>query len=319
MSKVTKSLCTLVLLSLSVLFLQGTIYAQVAKFQQMSGDTGLVCMEAENYSNIRPALAEPAYWDTTYEPTHFSGTCALQAFPVDPTYTKLKDLNYAQDYSPVLEYYVNFVSDDPVYVWVRASHTDGYDDSIWIGVDTLILTTDPLTYLNEEQKYSNMWHWISHLQTTNERAMIEIGGTGVYVFEVYMREQAFKFDKIVLTTDPDYVPAPDTAGVGPAETLVATGVESSEAIVPHKLSLTQNYPNPFNPETTFSYSLPQSDFVTFTIYNLFGQEIAKLVNSAQAAGDHQIKWTATGLPSGIYFYRLQAGAGSETKKLILQK
>jgi hypothetical protein len=315
MSKITKSLCTLTLLALSVFVLQGVIYAQEAKFQQMSGDTGLVCMEAENYSNIRES-AVGTYWELVTDPEYYSGTGGLQALPAGEN--QHKDINNAQDYAPVLEYYVNFVKTDTLYVWGRSSHIDGYDDSVWFGLDTLIEGTLPLTYLTSEQSYSDVWYWINYLMGDVERAILPIPSTGVHVFELYMREPSFKIDKIVLTTDADYIPDEDD-DMGPPETLVATGVESSEAVVPHELGLAQNYPNPFNPETTFSYSLPQSDFVTFTIYNLFGQEIAKLVNSAQAAGDHQIKWTAKGLPSGIYFYRLQSGNHSETKKLILQK
>lgn len=93
------------------------------------------------------------------------------------------------------------------------------------------------------------------------------------------------------------------------------------------LSLSQNFPNPFNFATTFSYSLPKSDFVSMKIFNFLGQEIESLVIGFQSIGEHQISWQPNGLTSGIYFYRIEIGdqnasSGvrlSETKMLIYQK
>jgi len=99
----------------------------------------------------------------------------------------------------------------------------------------------------------------------------------------------------------------------------ATSTDLSNENTIKNYELYQNYPNPFNPLTTIKYSLPKSDFVTIKIYNLAGQEIETLINRHQTSGEHQAKWIAEGFPSGIYFYRLQAGECSETKKLILQK
>ncbi|MFH1042242.1 MAG: T9SS type A sorting domain-containing protein [bacterium] len=86
-----------------------------------------------------------------------------------------------------------------------------------------------------------------------------------------------------------------------------------------KYTLNQNYPNPFNPSTTFSFSLPEKEFVTLKIYDVLGKEITTLVNEELNAGSYKNDWNATNLSSGIYFYRLQAGKFSETKKLMLVK
>jgi hypothetical protein len=83
--------------------------------------------------------------------------------------------------------------------------------------------------------------------------------------------------------------------------------------------LSQNYPNPFNPTTTIKYSLRNPSNVILKIYNLSGQEIETLINEFHTTGDHEITWQPQGLSSGIYFYKLQAGKFSDTKKLILQK
>jgi len=83
------------------------------------------------------------------------------------------------------------------------------------------------------------------------------------------------------------------------------------------LSLEQNYPNPFNPVTTIEFSLPRSDYVMLKVYNTLGEEVAPLVKQNFAAGTHQVVWDAKGMPSGIYFYRLQAGDFVQTRKLVL--
>ena len=95
--------------------------------------------------------------------------------------------------------------------------------------------------------------------------------------------------------------------------------------IPSKFSLEQNYPNPFNPVTKIKFSVPQiaSDFsaskVTLKVYDLLGREIAILVNEEKQAGTYEVKFNASNLSSGTYFYRLQAGDFVETRKLSLLK
>ncbi len=86
---------------------------------------------------------------------------------------------------------------------------------------------------------------------------------------------------------------------------------------PSQLMLDQNYPNPFNPSTTITYALPHSSDVRLTIFNAIGQQVATLVNGRQDAGTYSRIWTATGMPSGVYFYRLESRGTIETKKLLL--
>ncbi len=78
-----------------------------------------------------------------------------------------------------------------------------------------------------------------------------------------------------------------------------------------------NYPNPFNPSTTFSFSLPSHSFVTLKVFNAIGREVALVVSQELSAGSYSRQWSADGLPSGMYFYRLQAGSLTETKRLLL--
>jgi hypothetical protein len=97
---------------------------------------------------------------------------------------------------------------------------------------------------------------------------------------------------------------------------IATGVKEKQGNLPERFVLEQNYPNPFNPSTNISYSLLASASVSLRIFNALGQEVASLVNERKPAGYYQVTWNAN-VPSGIYFYRLQAGEYVETKKMIL--
>ncbi|MDI6765613.1 MAG: T9SS type A sorting domain-containing protein [Bacteroidota bacterium] len=83
--------------------------------------------------------------------------------------------------------------------------------------------------------------------------------------------------------------------------------------------LAQNYPNPFNPTTTIRYEIPNPDFVILKIYNVLGQEVITLVNEMKQAGSYIVDWDGGSVPSGIYFYRLQAGSFTETRKLVVIK
>jgi hypothetical protein len=84
-------------------------------------------------------------------------------------------------------------------------------------------------------------------------------------------------------------------------------------------ALDQNYPNPFNPSTAIQFSLEKSGKTVLEIYNTLGQKVATLVNGELSAGAHRYQWNASGLASGVYFYRLQSNEFVATKKMILVK
>jgi photosystem II stability/assembly factor-like uncharacterized protein len=89
--------------------------------------------------------------------------------------------------------------------------------------------------------------------------------------------------------------------------------------IPVEFYLEQNYPNPFNPVTTIKYQIPESEKVTLNVYDVLGNEIARLVNEEKPAGSYEVEFDASGLTSGIYFYQLRTGNFVETKKMILMK
>jgi hypothetical protein len=91
------------------------------------------------------------------------------------------------------------------------------------------------------------------------------------------------------------------------------------SVTPTETALDQNYPNPFNPATTIAFALPSDQVVTLKVYNTIGQEVATLVNEFKPAGRYSAVWDAKGIPSGVYFCRLQAGSVVDTKKMTLMK
>jgi len=102
-----------------------------------------------------------------------------------------------------------------------------------------------------------------------------------------------------------------------------TGINNSENFV-NDFQLYQNYPNPFNPDTKIKYHIPsigtQQDMsVQLKIYDILGNEIATLVNEEKPAGIYEVSWNASGLTSGIYFYRLKSVSNAVVKKMILAK
>jgi hypothetical protein len=99
--------------------------------------------------------------------------------------------------------------------------------------------------------------------------------------------------------------------------LSSTAVESSHNQGTSHFSLLQNFPNPFNPSTNISFCLATKSYVTLKVFDLIGREIETLVSEELTEGNHSYRWNAMNVPSGVYFYRLQAGLYSETKKLLI--
>ena len=89
--------------------------------------------------------------------------------------------------------------------------------------------------------------------------------------------------------------------------------------IPQSFTLEQNYPNPFNPVTTIRFSVPEYTNVKLTVYDILGKEVSVLANEKLSPGSYEIDFNAENIPSGVYFYRLQAGNYIETRKMILMK
>ena len=99
---------------------------------------------------------------------------------------------------------------------------------------------------------------------------------------------------------------------------LASNIEPT-AELPGNYSLSQNFPNPFNPVTDIKFEIPKNEFVTLKVFDKLGREVQTLVNESKAAGSYKVSFNASNLSSGIYFYTINAGSYSETKKMMLIK
>jgi len=128
-----------------------------------------------------------------------------------------------------------------------------------------------------------------------------------------------------LVVGPDGAVYAGTDGDGVYRSEISTDVRLIEEELPGGFALHQNYPNPFNPVTTFQFSIANSQLTILRVYDLLGREIATPVNEKLGPGSYTRTWDASGMPSGVYFYRLhaiQTESGSveqfvQTKKLII--
>jgi hypothetical protein len=102
-------------------------------------------------------------------------------------------------------------------------------------------------------------------------------------------------------------------------TTIVTNSTNELSSAQKNFCLFQNYPNPFNPTTIISYQIPELSFVSLKVYGVLGNELATLVNEEKSAGNYEVEFNGTDLPSGMYVYKILAGFFSQTKKMILLK
>ena len=90
-------------------------------------------------------------------------------------------------------------------------------------------------------------------------------------------------------------------------------------LIPHSYSIHQNHPNPFNPVTTIEYSVPKSGRVVIKVFDVTGREIRTVEDVFRQAGNYSVMFDGTGLASGVYFYRMEAGDAVQTRRMALIK
>jgi predicted RNase H-like HicB family nuclease len=185
--------------------------------------------------------------------------------------------------------------------------TDGFDFSLW-GGDGANNVLYPNSLNADGGSVS-----LTFSDTENAAILMEYDNSKTYLM-------GFPFESIAQADD-------RAALMGAILTWFEVYVEDSAPEtgeeIPIAFSLEQNYPNPFNPSTEILFSLPEQAYVTLSVFDVTGREVATLVSSALDAGRHNTTWTADEASSGIYFYRIQAvGEGtpfSSTRKMILIK
>jgi hypothetical protein len=101
--------------------------------------------------------------------------------------------------------------------------------------------------------------------------------------------------------------------------LATVGIQTTSNEIPESFYLSQNYPNPFNPMTKIKFDIPSSLSTKITVYDILGKEVKTLVNDKLNPGTYEVDFDGSNLPSGVYFYKLETEAFTETKKMILIK
>lgn len=111
------------------------------------------------------------------------------------------------------------------------------------------------------------------------------------------------------------------ASMGMTGTVTVASVTSADehTLLARGYSLSQNYPNPFNSETSIVFEIPIQNTVTLKVYNALGEEVKSLFAGEASAGSHRVAFNASGMSSGLYFYRLETNAGILTRKMIYMK
>lgn len=182
--------------------------------------------------------------------------------------------------------------------------------------DSLVLSLEIINNSNQQIEINDIYNRDSVYQTNaalpiiipafdSETISVKFKpvSEGDYFDDLHLRwnkqnERIAQLIPMIGSTDPDF-----------------TSVETETGKTDYHLS--QNYPNPFNPMTNFEFRIADFGFVSLKVYDILGREISTLINEEKSAGTYKISFDASSLPSGIYFYRLQAGSYVETKKMVL--
>jgi acetyl esterase/lipase len=135
----------------------------------------------------------------------------------------------------------------------------------------------------------------------------------------YIQRRAILFLKRTLCNQPRQVIIENYTTLLDTSLRIITPVVTENEIAPDEYVLNQNYPNPFNPVTVIKYSIPKTELVKLTVYDILGKEIETLVNEVKNPGEYRVDFNASSYTNGVYFYKLTTGNFSQTKKMLFVK
>ena len=216
-------------------------------------------------------------------------------------------------------------------VWIR---NDGAGDTISVGAvkDTVYQNTKPRVKLKWELiedevgggNYTIKFGWNHNSHENNLFKSDRYSYARIFrvedidTLEAGSGNYEFQFSVVPYSVKRGNILELGTFVVGKFADSVWQEVEKGKNIAGN-YQLYQNYPNPFNAVTTIAYEVPTAEQVTLLICNALGQEVARLVNERKSAGRYEVRWDASNMPTGVYFYRLTAGSFIATRKLLLIK
>ncbi|MDA3871795.1 MAG: T9SS type A sorting domain-containing protein [Candidatus Marinimicrobia bacterium] len=183
------------------------------------------------------------------------------------------------------------LSTTPNFKWNQASDNDPNDYAVY----NLVIAKD--------EEFNQIQLTVTGITDTTYIPSIDLDNNNIY----YWKVKAVDTDSLM------------TASEVNAFTVGTVSVKDKNTSIPNEYALNQNYPNPFNPTTTISYDLPNSSFVTISVYDITGNLVENLINENKEAGSYSVKWNASNISSGIYLYRLVTNDFVSTKKLVLLK
>jgi photosystem II stability/assembly factor-like uncharacterized protein len=195
--------------------------------------------------------------------------------------------------------------------------TAEYLDGIYKSVD------DGATWQKLSNSSASYEYYSNGIFTSDGKLLIGVLNAGIYgstdmgnTWQLSNNGLTSLYGFVLAQTPNGIIYATSGDGVFKSTGTTDTGNDGTAVI---NFQLEQNFPNPFNPSTNIKYAIDGRQFVSLKIYDVLGNEIANLVNEEQQAGVHSVKFYASRISSGVYFYRLEAGRFSETKSMILIK
>jgi hypothetical protein len=172
--------------------------------------------------------------------------------------------------------------------------------------------TDNLGFIIERKETNN--EFIERASYANNEELKGAGNTSV------RSDYTFTDNNVVSGVTYEYrISDVDYSGKVEILKTITINITENSTDIPKTYALNSAYPNPFNPTTTISYDLPNSSFVTISVYDITGNLVENLMNENKEAGSYSVKWNASNISSGIYLYRLVTNDFVSTKKLILLK
>ncbi|MBN1414645.1 MAG: T9SS type A sorting domain-containing protein [Bacteroidales bacterium] len=208
-------------------------FSQDYKFEQTDDPHRLVVIEAENFSSNTPN--GDVAWMLTDSPVDFSGQGAMMAVTASP-FTTVETVLAG---SAVLTYKIKFIKAGVHYIWARASRTGGGDDSYHAGINGVITDESLFLTFHETDFDYGTWGWINYHGTVGPASVV-IPSAGVHELNLYIRENGFRIDKILLTEDDTSSYKPE--GMGPDETLAQSAIRD----ISRNNNVFSAWPNPAN-------------------------------------------------------------------------
>jgi hypothetical protein len=223
--------------------------------------------------------------------------------------TMSKGLQNVTPYNPIDETTYFLPSDTIALAWSRLVkvYKPTRLKAVWISPDAQEYATYFGTWSSDPEALGYLyWDWYLHWSWIKIKNFPPANSImwGTWTIKMFYEENYLGFWNLDTTM---------TFQITGSTSVQTSGMRSS------LFELSQNYPNPFNTVTNISFSLPFRSFVTLKVFDHIGREVALLVSEELSAGNHLCKWNATGMSSGIYFYRMQTGSFTETKTLVFLK